>query len=189
MFLLQEGERRLLAFTKKGKDVHTVHSPIPPLSSVFLTCTFFFLFLLLYLLVKFWYTNMISVYNSVVFENHWSWIAEEEWGDWSQDVEYKAGDWLLFGSEVDGLPPAALEQCSTGQYAGGTIRLPMSETYVRSLNLSVSAGIGVYEALRQLDAHNNYSSLDVNQCTDQAMVMSAANSSYNDGFPWLYWQG
>ena len=98
---------------------------------------------------------------------------------WPQDVKHEGGDWLLFGSEVDGLPSAALEQCSTGQYAGGTIRLPMSETYVRSLNLSVSAGVAVYEALRQLDAHTNYSSLDVSP----SEAMESVNSGHNDGFP------
>jgi len=95
------------------------------------------------------------------------------------DVKHEGGDWLLFGSEVDGLPSAALEQCSTGQYAGGTIRLPMSETYVRSLNLSVSAGVAVYEALRQLDAHTNYSSLNVSPIE----AMESVNSGHNDGFP------
>ncbi len=102
-----------------------------------------------------------------------------------QDVKYRPGDWLLFGSEVDGLPPAALEECHCGPYAGGTVRLPMNDTFVRSLNLSVSAGVGVYEALRQLDAENNYSSLDVSpsDSLDQSMLMIVGNSEYNDGFP------
>ncbi|XP_062196442.1 uncharacterized protein LOC133899475 [Phragmites australis] len=34
---------------------------------------------------------------------------------------------------------------------GGTIRIPMVETYVRCLNLSVSVGIALYEATRQLN--------------------------------------
>lgn len=92
------------------------------------------------------------------------------------DVQYKAGDWLLFGSEVDGLPAAALEQSTTGQYAGGTIRLPMSEEYVRSLNLSISAGIGVYEALRQLDSHTGYSSV-------HASHNDPVFTENNDGYP------
>ena len=33
----------------------------------------------------------------------------------------------------------------------------MVDTYVRSLNLAVSVGIGVYEALRQLDVLGNIS--------------------------------
>lgn len=102
----------------------------------------------------------------------------------TQDVRYKPGDWLLFGSEVDGLPAAALEQCSTGEFAGGTVRLPMNETYVRSLNLSVSAGIGVYEALRQLDAHTGYSTLDkVEAVSGLPELEPALSSRHNDGYP------
>ena len=40
-----------------------------------------------------------------------------------------------------------MEACKA---TGGVRRIPIDETHVRSLNLSVSAGIGVYEALRQL---------------------------------------
>jgi len=93
----------------------------------------------------------------------------------------------LFGSKVDGLPPVALEECHCGSYAGGTMQLPMNDTFVRSLSLSVLAGVGVYEALRQLDAENNYSSLDVSpsDSMDQSMLMFTGNSEYNDGFPLL----
>lgn len=101
-------------------------------------------------------------------------------------MKYKRGDWLLFGSEVDGLPAAALDQCLAGEYAGGTVRLPMNETYVRSLNLSVSAGIGVYEALRQLDAHTNYATLDVGVPGQAAVPVEAVLSGFgqnNDGYP------
>ena len=38
---------------------------------------------------------------------------------------------------------------------GEIVRIPMEETHVRCLNLSVSVGVGLYEALRQL---NNKSS-------------------------------
>lgn len=33
----------------------------------------------------------------------------------------------------------------------GTIKIPMVDTYVRCLNLSVSVGIALYEASRQLN--------------------------------------
>jgi len=62
---------------------------------------------------------------------------------------FRPGDWLLFGSESVGLPEAALRKAELG---GGVVRIPISERHVRSLNLAVAAGIGVYEALRQLDA-------------------------------------
>lgn len=41
--------------------------------------------------------------------------------------------------------------CKSETFGGGTIRIPMVETYVRCLNLSVSVGIAVYEAARQLN--------------------------------------
>ncbi|GMN35361.1 hypothetical protein TIFTF001_042213 [Ficus carica] len=67
-----------------------------------------------------------------------------------QDFSYRRGDYLLFGSEASGLPEEALEDCKSKELGGGTVRIPMVETYVRCLNLSVSVGIALYEASRQL---------------------------------------
>lgn len=67
------------------------------------------------------------------------------------DVSYKRGDWLVFGSEVSGLPPEALVDCTREGMGGGTVKIPMVDTYVRCLNLSVSVGIALYEASRQLN--------------------------------------
>ncbi|GBF54974.1 tRNA (cytidine(34)-2'-O)-methyltransferase [Microcystis sp. 0824] len=57
---------------------------------------------------------------------------------------YQSGDWLLFGSETDGIPADLLNQCDD------TVYIPMAEPGVRSLNLSVSVAIGLFEARRQL---------------------------------------
>jgi tRNA (cytidine/uridine-2'-O-)-methyltransferase len=53
-------------------------------------------------------------------------------------------DWLLFGSETEGLPPQVLATCAE------TVRIPMAQPEIRSLNLSVSVAIGLFEARRQL---------------------------------------
>uniref|UniRef100_A0A0E0ENA5 tRNA/rRNA methyltransferase SpoU type domain-containing protein n=1 Tax=Oryza meridionalis TaxID=40149 RepID=A0A0E0ENA5_9ORYZ len=76
----------------------------------------------------------------VVVKIHDSW---DEFRDYfmKQDFSYKPGDWLVFGSETKGLPQSALEDCSREGLGGGTIRIPMVETYVRCLNLSVSVGL------------------------------------------------
>lgn len=58
--------------------------------------------------------------------------------------EFRADDWLLFGSETTGLPPEVLALCAN------TVYIPMSQPHVRSLNLSVSAAVGLFEARRQL---------------------------------------
>lgn len=58
--------------------------------------------------------------------------------------KFKPGDYLLFGRETSGLPPVALAACDALVY------IPMSHDHVRSLNLSVSAALGLFEARRQL---------------------------------------
>lgn len=59
------------------------------------------------------------------------------------DVQFNGGDFLVFGKETAGLPPKILTQ-----YPEYCIRLPMIEG-ARSLNLSNSVAVSVYEALRQ----------------------------------------
>lgn len=59
------------------------------------------------------------------------------------DISYHPDDWLVFGKETAGLGPAILAACQL------TARIPMSQPDVRSLNLSVSVAIGLFEALRQ----------------------------------------
>ncbi|MBD2353493.1 tRNA (uridine(34)/cytosine(34)/5-carboxymethylaminomethyluridine(34)-2'-O)-methyltransferase TrmL [Tolypothrix sp. FACHB-123] len=58
--------------------------------------------------------------------------------------QFQADDWLLFGSETTGLPPTVLSACDR------TIYIPMTEPHVRSLNLSVSVAVSLFEARRQL---------------------------------------
>lgn len=59
------------------------------------------------------------------------------------EVEYQAGDYLVFGSETKGLAPELLED-----YKDAIVTLPQQD--VRSLNLSNAVSIIVYEAWRQL---------------------------------------
>lgn len=58
--------------------------------------------------------------------------------------QYELNDWLLFGSETTGLPPEAISKCDEMLY------IPMTQTGVRSLNLSVSVAVSLFEARRQL---------------------------------------
>ena len=55
---------------------------------------------------------------------------------------FRPDDILLFGKESAGVPPHVHERCT------GRIRLPMRPE-VRSMNLAMSAGLAVAEALRQ----------------------------------------
>ena len=66
------------------------------------------------------------------------------------DAHYKDGDFLIFGKETKGLPETLLKE-----HYDECVRLPMRDE-TRSLNLSNSVCVGVYEALRQ----NNYFGLN-----------------------------
>ena len=59
-------------------------------------------------------------------------------------VEFQAGDFLVFGKETLGLPEELLDQ--VGEQA---LRIPIFSPVVRSLNLANSAAIILFEALRQ----------------------------------------
>lgn len=59
------------------------------------------------------------------------------------DMEYKDGDFILFGKETKGLDEALLKENKES-----CIRIPMIDE-ARSLNLSNSVAIVLYEALRQ----------------------------------------
>jgi len=63
-------------------------------------------------------------------------------------MAYAPGDYFIFGSETCGLPPALMEA-----FPQQIIRIPMIGDE-RSLNLSVSVGIVLYEALRQVGFGN-----------------------------------
>ncbi|WP_287418031.1 tRNA (cytidine(34)-2'-O)-methyltransferase [Oceanithermus sp.] len=57
------------------------------------------------------------------------------------EARFRPGDYLLFGPETRGLPDDVLERFPA-------LRIPMPGP-VRSLNLAVSVGVAVYEAMRQ----------------------------------------
>lgn len=59
------------------------------------------------------------------------------------DFLFQDGDFFVFGKETKGLPQELLDA-----NPGSLIKMPMTDK-VRSLNLSNSAAIIVYEALRQ----------------------------------------
>lgn len=64
-------------------------------------------------------------------------------------AEFTVGDGLLFGPETRGLPDSVLVE--TGME--NCLRLPMADAS-RSLNLSNTVAIGLYEAWRQLGFEN-----------------------------------
>ena len=59
-------------------------------------------------------------------------------------LRYEPGDYIVFGPETAGLPTEVFER-----FPDRIARVPVKLDQVRSLNLSTSAGIIVYEALKQ----------------------------------------
>ena len=99
--------------------------------------------------LDYWHFVDISYYDSIeevmdkFYKGNNFWFYSTKAKNVHSDVCYKDGDFLVFGKETKGLPEDLLrahyDQC---------VRIPMmNET--RSLNLSNSVCVGVYEALRQ----------------------------------------
>ena len=70
--------------------------------------------------------------------------VETTGGECYADVRYRPGDYLVFGRETLGLRRATIEQAG-----GRCVRIPIAEPRARSLNLSNSVAVVLYEALRQ----------------------------------------
>jgi tRNA (cytidine/uridine-2'-O-)-methyltransferase len=94
------------------------------------------------------YADLASVraWDSLAALGDPEWLAVSTRGAVRYDrLAYKAGDTFVFGPETRGLPQDVLAQCPPER----RVRLPMRAGN-RSLNLSNSAAVLVYEAWRQL---------------------------------------
>ncbi|MBQ7066194.1 MAG: tRNA (uridine(34)/cytosine(34)/5-carboxymethylaminomethyluridine(34)-2'-O)-methyltransferase TrmL [Lachnospiraceae bacterium] len=79
------------------------------------------------------------------------WMATTKAKHVYTDVEFSPDDFIMFGKESAGIPEEILVD-----YEETCIRIPMLEK-IRSLNLSNSVAIVLYEALRQ----NNFSNMQL----------------------------
>ena len=96
-------------------------------------------------LVEIYYYDSIEEVMDKFYNGNNFWFFSTKSKHVHSDVKYKDGDFLVFGKETKGLPESLLsthyDQC---------VRIPMMDE-MRSLNLSNSVCVGVYEALRQQD--------------------------------------
>ncbi|MGO9118325.1 MAG: tRNA (cytidine(34)-2'-O)-methyltransferase [Desulfomonilaceae bacterium] len=74
-------------------------------------------------------------------------LTSSKRGQIYHEIEYHADDHIVFGPETTGLSPELFKSLPSR-----VARIPIDLTKVRSLNLSTSVGIVVYEALKQLNA-------------------------------------
>jgi len=101
--------------------------------------------------LDYWHFLDIRYYDSIeevmdkyfTGDNFWFYSTKAKYV--YSDAPYQDGDFLVIGNETKGLPEPLLEQ-----YYNQSVRIPMRDE-TRSLNLSNSVCVGVYEALRHLD--------------------------------------
>lgn len=74
----------------------------------------------------------------------WLFSAEGELDYWQADLDGSRPIVLIFGSETGGLPPGVREA-----YSDRLLRIPMTPGPIRSLNLSTSAALAIYEVMRR----------------------------------------
>ncbi len=72
------------------------------------------------------------------------WLCSTKAGRSYLDPLYRPGDYIVFGPESRGLPQTLLDQ-----YPAQAITIPM-HPHIRSLNLSNSVAIVLFEAIRQI---------------------------------------
>lgn len=90
--------------------------------------------------------DSLEAFVSKYSDHRWI-LATTKGGKKYTQVEYRDEDMILFGRETKGLPRDFIQA-----HASNAVRIPMSEnTKLRSLNLSNSVGIILFEALRQND--------------------------------------
>jgi len=97
------------------------------------------------------YWNYVNIKYWQDFDEFASANDEEKFKLFTTKVEraytkalFKPGDFLIFGKETKGLPKEL-----RSVYSDLCFTLPMANQHIRSLNLAMTAGIVLYEAIRQ----------------------------------------
>ena len=104
--------------------------------------------------LDYWHFLDIRYYDSIeeVMEKYYTgdnfWFYSTKSKIVHSEAKYKDGDFLVFGKETKGLPEDLLKA-----HYDECVRIPMKDE-TRSLNLSNSVCVGVYEALRQTGYEN-----------------------------------
>ncbi len=100
--------------------------------------------------LDYWHHLDITYYDSIeevmdkFYNGHNFWFFSTKSKIIHSEAKFNDGDFLVFGKETKGLPESLLEK-----HYDECVRIPMMGE-LRSLNLSNSVAIGVYEGLRQL---------------------------------------
>ncbi|MFD2117650.1 tRNA (uridine(34)/cytosine(34)/5-carboxymethylaminomethyluridine(34)-2'-O)-methyltransferase TrmL [Paenibacillus yanchengensis] len=98
--------------------------------------------------LDYWHAVQVHYYDSIEevqqkFADNRFFYASTRAKQYYTEFQYEDGDMFVFGKETKGLPQALIED-----NINSCIKMPMTDA-VRSLNLSNSAAIILFEALRQ----------------------------------------
>jgi tRNA (cytidine/uridine-2'-O-)-methyltransferase len=88
--------------------------------------------------------NSFILENSIPRERLW-FLTKHAERSYTEAV-FNEGDYLVFGNETRGLPPALHEDYNDRRY-----KIPMDNPNVRSINLSNAVSVVLYEARRQIN--------------------------------------
>lgn len=92
-----------------------------------------------------YHDDLVAFLASLTIDDHLHVVSKFATRVYSEENYQQSGDhFFLFGKETTGLPVAMMQQ-----YADQAIRIPQDDNHIRALNLSNSAAIVIYEALRQ----------------------------------------
>lgn len=103
--------------------------------------------------LDYWHTVQIEYHDSFdelyqKYADHRFFFATTKTKNNYTDFQFQNGDFFVFGKETAGLPKELLDA-----HAETCLRMPMSE-HMRSVNLSNSVAVVLYEALRQVEFLN-----------------------------------
>lgn len=103
--------------------------------------------------LDYWHTVQIEYHDSFdelyqKYADHRFFFATTKTKNNYTDFQFQNGDFFVFGKETAGLPKELLDA-----HTETCLRMPMSE-HMRSVNLSNSVAVVLYEALRQVEFLN-----------------------------------
>ncbi len=91
-----------------------------------------------------------EAYEASLREPERMWLFTTKAAKIYTEIDFRAGDTLVFGSESKGLPSSLHER-----YPEQRRRIPIENPNIRSLNLANAVAVVLYEAMRQLRELNS----------------------------------
>jgi tRNA (cytidine/uridine-2'-O-)-methyltransferase len=91
-----------------------------------------------------------ATFEAALSERARLWLVEQGGARQYDEAVFEPEDFIVFGRETAGLPPALMEK-----FPEQALSIPMFNTESRSLNLANSVSVVLYEALRQQGFKNS----------------------------------